>query len=350
MPSDEEFRRVAEDLRGLARSLARDLRAAADDVRQSAKQGFQRHQNEVRDARDRERAARRAYKHGQRPWGPYVGPPMPPHYRARRHWESKWGTPLPYTAPNGSATTTAPAPVPAPRPPKPKRMAPPLRHRRDGSTLLGGLALVFGLAWLITRIHLASPSAETIIALALMLVGGAMVVTARTDWALSRRAWPALIGGVLVIAALSASPSFGLGNWSDFRVGDHSATYTSWAEVPSVIKGGVGHTDIDLTGVHDPLPADRTIEIRNTVGEVEVEVPAGVRTIVDAHLAVGDIQLNGQSKEQGVRPKFTQTFSPDIAGPTLTLKISGGPGALKINQPKPIPPTSDTSVAKTGTR
>ncbi|MDQ1412722.1 MAG: hypothetical protein QOE07_1310, partial [Acidimicrobiaceae bacterium] len=34
MPSDDELRRVAEDVRALARSLARDIRAAVDRARE----------------------------------------------------------------------------------------------------------------------------------------------------------------------------------------------------------------------------------------------------------------------------------------------------------------------------
>lgn len=355
MPSDEEFRRVAEDLRGLARSLARDFRAAADDVRRSANDAIRQERQQYRDER---RDQRRQGRHG---WGPYVGPPMPPYqYGRNRNWQSKWGTPppppgVPGGAPSATATATMPAPVPPPpRPHKVRKPPPPLRHRRDGSTLIGGLALVFGLAWLAARMHVASPSAEAIFALALMIVGATMVITARTDWALSRRVWPALAGGILVIAALSSSPSFGLPDgWNDVRAGDQKLAFQQWDQVPPAFKGRIGTTELDFRTLPVPPPANMTVEIPVPIGEVHIMLPAGLRTIVDAHLGAGEIEINGQSVDSGFRPRTHMILSGSSPGPTLTLRISGGPSSVRIQQdvvPAPEPlgatPTTPSTVAE----
>src|SRR5438552_9196255 len=140
VPSDEEFRRVAEDLRGLARSLARDFRAAADQVRRTTNETIRderdKFREQLRDERQKFREQRREDRRAGRPsWGPYVGPPPPFHgSRTGRPWESKWGTPPLWQpkAPSGTGMATVPAP-PAPRPPKVKKQLPPLRHRRDSS-------------------------------------------------------------------------------------------------------------------------------------------------------------------------------------------------------------------------
>jgi predicted membrane protein len=218
-----------------------------------------------------------------------------------------------------------------------------VRHRRDGSTLIGGLALVFGLAWLAARVNIASVSAEAVIAIALMIVGATMVITARTDWALSRRAWPALAGGVLVVAAMAASPSFG--NVSNLRIGDHTEQYTAWADVPAVVQGGVGHTIVDLSQLPAPPPQDMTLRVEAKIGKVDVLLPPNVHTIVNAGLAAGSIDVNG-IPTKGFRPRVGgQEISPTAPGPVLHLTIRAGPGAVDVGVVDPnAAPSKETVV------
>jgi hypothetical protein len=191
------------------------------------------------------------------------------------------------------------------------------------------LALVFGLAWLAARANIVSLSAEAVIALALMLVGATMVVTARTDWSLSRRVWPALVGGVLVIAAMGASPSFG--NVSNLRIGDHTEQFTTWDQVPDVVQGGVGHTVVDLSQLPGPPPQDTTLRVDAKIGKVEVWLPADVHTSVNAGLAAGSIDITG-IPTKGFRPRVGgQEISPGAPGPVLHLIIRAGPGAVDVN-------------------
>jgi len=256
---------VAEDLRGLARSLARDLRAAADQVRDQSRSvhhaarhaygpppptnGADEQQHDPAGAGNGEGGQGgqgataqdpwrwghdwTGWQTGARGWGPPNGWGRRPRHR-RDPW-AHWGPPNPpTTVASGGATTSSPGTVTAAPPAhRPRRQPPPLRHKRDGSTLVGALALVFGLAWLATRTHLVSLSTETVVAVALLVVGGTMVVTARTDWALSRRAWPALLGAALVLAAIASSTSLGLPtDWRDLRVGSHTTPFTTWEGLP----------------------------------------------------------------------------------------------------------------------
>jgi hypothetical protein len=229
-----------------------------------------------------------------------------------------------------------------------------LRHRHDGSTLLGLLAVVFGLAWLVAGTHVAHVSTETVVALALMVVGGAMVVTARTDWALSRRSWP-LAGGAalaLVLLGLSASPSLPVG-FRHLEFGSRIIAPTSWAEVPSDVHSGFGTTTVDLTGVVGTLPAARTLSVDSAAGRLEIVVPDTLKVVLDARISAGQIEVNGL-KTSGVRRVDTETLNPGAPDPALTLRVLGGFGSVSVSGPSPVPtpfgglPTPPSEPVKPG--
>src|SRR5262249_23213984 len=85
---------------------------------------------------------------------------------------------------------------------------PPVRRRWDASVLAALLIVMFGVAWLIGGLGALHLSTEAVLAAGLMLLGAALVVTARTDWSLSRHAWPIMLGGALVIGLLATSSTF----------------------------------------------------------------------------------------------------------------------------------------------
>jgi hypothetical protein len=221
--------------------------------------------------------------------------------------------------------------APPPPAPRPKRQRPPLRHRHDGSTLVGALALLFGLAWLASRTHLASVSTEVVLAAALMILGGTMVVTARTDWALSRRAWPALLGAGLVIAAIATSPSLGVPtDWNDMRIGARTVQYSTWESVPATYHGGIGKTTVDLSALPARPPQNRNFEVTTTTGQLVILLPPDVHVVVDAELAVGAIGINGGVVDDGIRPKVHREVGPEIPGGVLNLHAKSGPGNIQI--------------------
>ena len=395
MPSDEEFRRVAEDLRGLARSLTRDLREAADRIKQQSRAGWTNpHQpwgdwrSHSWDAPTEPRAptdgaggeagegsegpsSADAPPGSAPPWMPYSGwnpdwqwrdyrrsTRRGRHNGPRNYGATPYGPAPSATAPGEPASAGGAPPgwvgratmAPPPPTPRPKRQRPPLRHRHDGSTLVGALALVFGLAWLASRTHLASVSTEVVLAVALMILGGTMVVTARTDWALSRRAWPALLGAGLVIAAIATSPSLGVPtDWNDLRIGAHTVQFSEWSSLPATYRGGIGKTTIDLSALPVPAPEDHHVDVTATVGQLVILLPPHVHAVVDAEMAAGDIQINGQDVDNGIRPKYHEVFSPEATGGTLFVHAKSGPGNLHIETRDPytanIPPRPNIKAA-----
>ncbi|MDQ6614570.1 MAG: LiaF-related protein [Actinomycetota bacterium] len=368
MPSDDELRRVAEDMRALARSLGRDIRAAVDRTRtdmygsggagSAGRLSAREDLAAARRAAGREfRRARSAMRHSARPghdlddpggqdqgedryFSPArPGPGYPPRWdnwgRRRGHdpvgvgppsrgWSGRpCGTPWPSWSGFGSHDRR-PAPVAIPQPP--------LRHRHDGSTLLGLLALVFGLAWLAAGTRLAEVSTEAVVAIALMVLGAATVVTARTDWALSRRSWPVLGGAALAVAllALSASPGMPVG-FRHLEFGSRTIIPTTWADLPAGIHGGFGGTVVDLSRLTAPLGAPKTLTVDGAAGRLEIILPANLKVLVDARVTAGQIRVNDVPLS-GLARVYRETLDPTAPDPALTLRVQSGFGSVAITQ------------------
>jgi hypothetical protein len=237
------------------------------------------------------------------------------------------------------------APKPAPTPKAALIPRPPLRHRHDGSTLIGLLAVVFGLAWLMAVTRVAHVSAVTVVAIALMVVGAALVVTARTDWALSRRAWPVFGGAALAatLLAFSVSPNLPIG-FQHLSFGSRNLAPSTWAALPATVHGGFGRTEIDLTGLAGPPPQPMTLAVDNAAGQIQIMLPANLKTVLQATVSAGQINVNGQFLS-GVSRSVDQTLSSATAGPALTLKVQSGFGNTEITQlPYGATPIGSTSV------
>lgn len=369
MASDDELRRVAEDVRALARSLGRDLRAALDRVhdetrrpneggdedegddagpgRRSAREDLaaagRAARDELRAAQIavRDRAQRRLHRHDRRPSGHAPGPPGPP------RWDN-WGGPHRERGHGRRHPVGAPV-APSPAMGYAERAAatapPPLRHRHDGTTLLGLLAVVFGFAWLAEGTHLASVSTQAVLAIALMVVGGATVVTARTDWALSRRFWPVLAGAAVAVGliAYTASPGLPVG-FRHLEVGSQHYAPATWTDVPATIHGGIGSTTVNLSVLPTPSPKLTTIEIDNAIGRIEIMLP-DIPVVVDAHIAAGRIAIDGVVTA-GVGRDTRQTLNALVGGSVLTLHIRAGFGAVDIVGPTTTEPPVPTTPAR----
>ncbi|MDQ1369489.1 MAG: Cell wall-active antibiotics response YvqF, partial [Acidimicrobiaceae bacterium] len=379
MPSDDELRRVAEDVRALARSLARDIRAAVDRARvvvhgpdqgaapsapsapsagrRSAREDLaaagRAARDEMRQAQSALRQAARRHRHGDDRHDRYARhdagvdghdehderrslrdprPGSPPRWdNWGRHYRGAVGVRP------GGGWRDRPSGPPPPRIGRGERgaarasvPAPPLRHRHDGSTLLGLLAVVFGLAWLAAGTHVAAVSTKAVIAVALMVLGAATVVTARTDWALSRRTWPVLCGAVLALGllALSASPSLPVG-FRHLEFGARTVAPATWADVPSSVHAGFGKTVIDLTQLPLPLPEARTLAVDGAAGRLEINVPADLPVVVDARVSAGMIDIDGVTVS-GVNRAAHQVLHPTAGGPVLTIEVDSGFGSAAV--------------------
>src|SRR5581483_74275 len=210
----------------------------------------------------------------------------------------------------------------APKPPKPQRdPLPPIRHRRDGSTLLSLVLVLIGLAWLATQTKLFSVPLEAVLAAALALLGAGMVVTARTDWSLSRRHWPVWIGAVLLVVLLSAANSHNIADsLSSLSFGPVTQRITAWPEQTTRVENFAGPVSIDLTQlVPGPGAHDEVLAVRDVFGPVSIQLPQNMpfRVHVDQHTHFG--------------PSATQSDF-GTTGPTLTLDMRTVFGPVSVNQ------------------
>jgi hypothetical protein len=189
--------------------------------------------------------------------------------------------------------------------------------------------------------HLFRVSAEGVLAVAMIVLGVATVITARTDWALSRRSWPVWLGAVLLVALVlsSVSPRFP-GGLRPLRIGSETQMYTSWAEVPPTVDGSVGRTVIDLTGLPAPPAQDTTLQINGGMGSLLIRLPANLHVHLDARVGLGRIFVNSAGLDGGFASRAQQDLDPGAPGPTLTLRVNTSVGSVRIQQPQndsPVP-------------
>ncbi len=329
MPADDELRRRAEEVRELARALRSELRTAKWEAKQAARRA--RHE------------WRSYYRTGQ--WGNQWQwqQPRPPFRGGGPGWWTGWGPPAggpngnggpsQGTAPGGTAVREAPPPPPVwspPRPPKPpkepKPKRPPIRHRRDGSTLISLLLVTVGLAWLASATHVVDVSFEMVLAVTLTILGAVMVITARTDWSLSRRSWPVWLGAAMLVMLLVTAngPQIGDG-LATLHFGPVRSTPVAWADAGTTLTNFAGPIQIDLTALRGPGDAagakDETLRARATFGPINVTVPSspqGYRIRIRGRTVFGPFNVPSSSIGQD-------------HGPVLTLDLRGAFGPVNVS-------------------
>jgi hypothetical protein len=210
---------------------------------------------------------------------------------------------------------------------------PPLRHRWDATTVVGTLAVLFGVAWLIGATGIMHVSIEAVVAVGLMLLGASLVVTGRTDWSLSRRSWPVWLGLGMILVLVATSTTFGLGGTlNGISFGDRSVAVSTTAGLPTqAVHGGFGNLTVDVSG--NSLVNSDTLRIVSVAGNTTVNLPAkpGYDVSVNARLGAGQICVDGHSVSQGFTPHYKGTISVSSAtAPTLTLDVHQMAGQIFI--------------------
>lgn len=326
MPSDEELRKVAEDLRALARSLARDFRQATDTARTDGRSPADALRHSLRGMADE---ARRNTGDGWGRWGRWEGHGGPGRHR-RGYWYGPppgWGVPSDRSggtpdpggadpAPTPPATAAAPTPAPDRRNGCRRGASlPPVRRRWDATTVAGALAVLFGTAWLLGSVGAVHVPAEAVVAAGLVLLGAAVVVTARTDWSLSRHRWPVWAGAGLVGVLIATSSTFGV----DGSLRHVSFGHMSVVAVPGgTVYGGFGRLDVDASG----LKPGQAVTVESVAGQTDIRTPPGAALTVDARVVGGRICVFGRDVADGVGAGFDQLVSAPGA-PTNSAPPAG---------------------------
>jgi hypothetical protein len=209
-----------------------------------------------------------------------------------------------------------------------------VRHRWDATTVLGLLAVLFGVAWLIGATGVLHLSVEGVVAVGLMLLGAALVVTGRTDWSLSRRSWPIWLGVGLIAVLIASSSTFGLGGaFNSVSFGDKTVTATPG----STVHGGFGNLTVTLPS---SITASDAGKVASVAGNIVVNPPQPQSVTTPYHVSVnarvfgGQICANGLNADDGVNAHAQPTFDvgqPTQSSPTLHLDVHQMFGQILIN-------------------
>jgi phage shock protein PspC (stress-responsive transcriptional regulator) len=209
--------------------------------------------------------------------------------------------------------TTAPAPAPTPRRPRPRSYL--------GAVTWSSLLILAGAAWLLDASGVADLDLGVVSALALALVGAALLVSA---WFGRSRGLIAL--GVPLVLIVGG---FGLVDVPlDGGVGDPTYHPRTVLAVDHGYTLAVGNLSIDLRDV-DFAGSRRHVHAQLGIGQLNVTVPEGVRVVVDGHAGIGSITVFGQQSHECC-PTDVHLVRPGVAAGTGTLILDAEVGAGHI--------------------
>jgi len=173
-----------------------------------------------------------------------------------------------------------------------------------------------------------------VLAAVLVVLGAVMVITARTDWSLSRKAWPVLLGAVVLVLVMASASSGGLGSsFSSLNVGSTVAAPTSASDAGTPVANFAGPIRVDLTSLKTLAPGTTTtLRVHDVFGPINVVLPSNpAYTIkVRAHTAFGPVLLANQG-ERGGGMFTTKTEQYGGGGGTLDLQLNDSFGPIFVN-------------------
>ena len=217
-----------------------------------------------------------------------------------------------------------PPPVTAPPPPRPPQ---PPRPRPFVGPLTLALLLVFtGSAIALDRADVIDVDPAVGLAIALVITGAALTVTAFVG-----RARGLIVVGILLMPALWWFHAIDLTWWEG--IGEESATAATLDELDDEYRFGVGQyivdfSDLDLDGT------TQDVAVGLTIGELIVCVPDDLEVALDADGRIGEIRLEGPSRfdettDEGFDPTLRTTVGDDDRG-RLELDLDIGLGSARV--------------------
>ncbi|HUJ65992.1 MAG TPA: hypothetical protein VLX59_10665, partial [Acidimicrobiales bacterium] len=295
------------------------LRGVADQVRQDLRSGFGGH-------------PRNYYRgswpgcgwRGGPPWSPPPPPPGVPGATAgtpgagppqwQRRARPRGGRAHPYQPPRQQQA------------PQSRPARPPVRHRWDATTVVGLLAVLFGVAWLLGAVHAVHVSVAAVLAVGLMLLGASLIVTGRTDWSLSRKSWPVWLGAGMVAALVATSSAFGTaGALQDVSFGNMGSIATNG----QTVHGGFGNLTVDAS----QLAPGNSLTVDSVAGRTFIRgLPQGAALAVHAHVLAGQICVNGRNAASGIGASVSHEYPPEAGAASITLNVHQVFGQILVGQ------------------
>jgi Cell wall-active antibiotics response LiaF, C-terminal len=227
--------------------------------------------------------------------------------------------PSPAADSEGATTATTRFPVTAPPVARPVGPRPPL-----GRLAFGALLIAAGVVWLLGALDIVDVPVQSVLPIALIAVGVALVAGARTG-----RHGGLLVLGTILTVVLALLASF------DVRlqggVGQKNAHPIPGEPVETDYRLSVGQLTIDLTDADLP-EATTDIHARVGIGQLTVRVPRSVAVFVRGEAGAGQLRLLGR-EESGLNRELTVSSRPASAGaPRLRLFLTVGLGQIEVTR------------------
>jgi lysylphosphatidylglycerol synthetase-like protein (DUF2156 family) len=208
----------------------------------------------------------------------------------------------------------------------PARPYPPVRRKWDAATIAGLLAVLFGTAWLLGAVGALHVPVEAVLAVGLMVLGAGVLVTARTDWSLSRHTWPVLVGLVLLGAVIATSSGLGVpGALRHISVGTMEGT----AQAGKTVYGGLGTLTVDAKKV----AAGSTFSVQSDAGQTTITTKQRVPVLVHAQVLGGQICVDGKRQATGVDARVDEQFGGTPGAPVIVVDARQLFGQILIDGP-----------------
>lgn len=202
------------------------------------------------------------------------------------------------------------------------------RQRSDLGPIAVGLALLAtGIGVALDRTDVVNLDAAQIIALPVLIFGGALLVG---TWA-GRARWLAALALPLVLVGAIASATDGL-SWDEHDQDTYSKP-TKIAEIQSHYQQDAGEITVDLSAIPiTPEPISTTVRLG--AGKIAVVLPPGRPYVVEGHVGLGEVELLGQ-RAGGPDSDLTIDSATGIGGP-VRLDLSTGLGVVRLLS-EPLP-------------
>jgi hypothetical protein len=213
-----------------------------------------------------------------------------------------------------TATTAVPAATPRPAPPK----------STLGAITWSSLLVLAGGAWLLEASGATDVDIGVMVALALAVVGAALVVS---GWYGRSRGLIALgIPLVLVVGGLGLVDVPLEGGIGGPRYRPHSV-----AGVERSYSLAIGDLSVDLGGV-DFARTRRHVHAQLGIGQLNVTVPVDVRVVVDGHAGAGSVTVFGRQFDECCPTDVHLVGAGAAGGGTLVLDADVGAGNIRIQR------------------
>jgi Cell wall-active antibiotics response 4TMS YvqF len=194
-----------------------------------------------------------------------------------------------------------------------------------GRLVAGALLMLVGIGWLLDEVAEVDVPWGALLPVALMLVGAALLLTARSGS--GRGLIPLGIVLTIVLGLGTVLPGVPVGG----GVGERRVEPTTIARVDDEHELGIGSLRIDLTGVDFP-DGDHSLDASVGIGELVIIVPSDLAVMAHGEIGAGNFMfMDDERSGLGVEETFTDD---DYEGAELALRIeaSVGLGSIEVRR------------------